>query len=154
MKSLTCPNRRCSRLGKAAAGSIIRHGFYTTSCGKRRRYRCRICGKTLSSNSDTPYYRLQHRRATFDEVAALSYGGIDSPNPRAGGGPSNRFWEKKFQTLAAVPKTQLCASTHNVAFVTDLRSNLEEQDIGENGMRTTQNKNLCPRTSSARRRKE
>ena len=52
--------------------------------------------------------------------------------------------EVKFQTLAAVPKAQLCASTHNVAFVTDLRSNLEEQDIGENRMRATQNKNLCP----------
>jgi transposase-like protein/IS1 family transposase len=76
MKSLSCPNRRCSRLGKAAAGTIIRHGSYITSCGKRRRYRCRICLKTFSSNTATPYYRLQHRRATFDEVAALSVEGL------------------------------------------------------------------------------
>lgn len=77
MKSLSCPNGRCSRSGKAAAGSIIRHGFYKTTCGKRRRYRCRICRKTFSSNTATPYYRLQHRRATFDEVAALSVEGLN-----------------------------------------------------------------------------
>ena len=78
MKSLSCPNRRCSRLGETAAGSIIRHGFYTTSCGKRRRYRCGICRKTFSSNTATPYYRLQHWRATFDEVAALSVEGMNT----------------------------------------------------------------------------
>ena len=77
MKSLSCPNRRCSRLGEAAAGSIIRHGSYTTSCRKRRRYRCRICWKTFSSNTATPYYRLQHRRAIFDEVATLSVEGLN-----------------------------------------------------------------------------
>ena len=75
MKSLQCPNRRCSRLRKV--GSIIRHGFYTTRCGKRRRYRCRICRKTFSSNTATPYYRLQHGRAIFDEVAALSVEGMN-----------------------------------------------------------------------------
>ncbi len=71
------PNRRCSRSGKAAAGSMVRHGFYTTSRGKRRRYRCRICGKTFCSNTGTPYHRLQHRRATFDEVAAFSVEGLN-----------------------------------------------------------------------------
>ena len=42
------------------------------------------------------------------------------------------------------PKAELWASTHNVAFVTDVRSNLEEQDIGGNNVRPTQSKNLCP----------
>ena len=77
MKSLSCPNSRCSRSEKAAAGIIIRHGYYSTSCGKRRRYRCWICRKTFSSNTATPYYRLQHRRATFDELAALSVEGLN-----------------------------------------------------------------------------
>jgi hypothetical protein len=35
MKSLSCPNRRCSRSWKAAAGgSIILHGFYKTMVGE------------------------------------------------------------------------------------------------------------------------
>jgi len=34
-------------------------------------------GKTFSSTNGTPYYRLQHRRATFDEVATLSVEGLN-----------------------------------------------------------------------------
>jgi IS1 family transposase len=33
--------------------------------------------KTFSSNTAIPYYRLQHRRVTFDEVAALSVEGMN-----------------------------------------------------------------------------
>jgi transposase-like protein len=57
--------------------SIILHGFYQTHSGKRRRYLCRICEKTFCSNTGTPYYRLQHRRSTFDEVATLSVEGLN-----------------------------------------------------------------------------
>ncbi len=77
MKSLSCPNRECPLAGKAAFGNIIRHGFYKTKWGRRRRYRCGTCGKTFCSNSGTPYHRLQHRRATFDEVAVLSVEGLN-----------------------------------------------------------------------------
>jgi transposase-like protein len=77
MKSLSCPNRRCSRSRKSAAGSIIRHGFYKTRWGKRRRFQCRICRKTFCANTATPYYRLQLRRATFDEVATFSVEGMN-----------------------------------------------------------------------------
>jgi transposase-like protein len=72
MKSLSYPNAQCFPSGKAAAGRIIRYGFYKTRWGNRRRYQCQICGKTFCSATATPYHRLQHRRATFDEVAALS----------------------------------------------------------------------------------
>ena len=75
MKSLSCPNRECAL--SAGTGSIIRHGFYNTNSGKRRRYRCRTCGKTFCANTGTPYHRLQHRRATFDEVATLSVEGLN-----------------------------------------------------------------------------
>jgi hypothetical protein len=76
MQSLSCPNRQCPPSGKGNVGAIIRHGFYTTRWGKRRRYRCRTCGKTFCSTTGTPYYRLQHRRSTFDEVASLSVEGF------------------------------------------------------------------------------
>src|SRR6266704_3450648 len=77
MKSLSCPNRQCPLARKASSGNIIGHGFYRTNRGRRRRYRCSTCGKTFCSNTGTPYHRLQHRRATFDEVAALSVEGLN-----------------------------------------------------------------------------
>src|SRR4029450_8912347 len=77
MKSLSCPNTECALSKDASAERIIRHGVYKTKSGKRRRYRCRTCGKTFCSNAGTPYHRLQHRRATFDEVAALSIEGLN-----------------------------------------------------------------------------
>ena len=45
--------------------------------GEAVSYRCQTCGKTFCSNSGTPYHRLQHRRATFDEVATLSVEGLN-----------------------------------------------------------------------------
>jgi transposase-like protein len=77
MKSLRCTNRHRPPSGKANVGAIIRYGFYTTRSGKRRRYQCQTCGKTFCSTAGTPYYRLQHRRATFDEVASLSVEGLN-----------------------------------------------------------------------------
>ena len=80
MKSLCCPNKACPHTQKAGGGNINRHGFYKTKWGKRRRYRCRICGTTFCSNVPTPYYRLQHRRTTFNDVATLS---VESLNKSA-----------------------------------------------------------------------
>ena len=77
MKSPNCPNRNCPSSGKSDARVVIRHGFYQTRWGKRRRYRCQACGKTFCSTRGTAYYRLQHRRATFDEVASLSVEGLN-----------------------------------------------------------------------------
>ena len=77
MKSLSCPNRHCPPSRNGGTGTIIRHGFYTTRWGKRRRYQCQACGKTFSTTTGTPYYRLHHRRATFDEVATLSVEGLN-----------------------------------------------------------------------------
>jgi transposase-like protein/IS1 family transposase len=77
MKSLSCPNRHCPPTGRGEIGAIIRHGFYTTRSGKRRRYQCQTCGKTFCSTTRTPYHRLQHRRARFDRVAALSVEGLN-----------------------------------------------------------------------------
>ena len=77
MQGLKCAHGQRPLLGKASAGSLIRHGFYKTKSGIRCRFRCRACGKTFSSNSGTPYHRLQHRRTTFDEVAILSVEGLN-----------------------------------------------------------------------------
>ena len=76
MKNRRCLNPACPLRGKVSSGNIVRHGFYRTRSGKRRRYRCGECGKTFSSTEGTPYYRLQHRRATFDVVIALRVEGV------------------------------------------------------------------------------
>ena len=117
MKNLSCPNKRCPPSGKGDVGAIVRHGFYTTRWGKRRRYQCQTCGKTFCSTNGTPYYRLQHRRATFDEVATLSVEGVNkSAIARVKGISWNtvhrwleraavwcrRFSDRKIRRLAAV----------------------------------------------------
>ena len=76
MKNRRCLNLVCPLRGKVSSGNIVRYGFYRTRSGKRRRYRCGKCGKTFSSTKGTPYYRLQHRRATFDVVIALRVEGV------------------------------------------------------------------------------
>jgi transposase-like protein len=74
---LRCPNVQRTGSGSNRTRNIIRHGFYKTTWGKRRRYRCQTCGKTVCSNSGTPYHRLQHRRTTFDNVATLCVEGLN-----------------------------------------------------------------------------
>jgi IS1 family transposase/transposase-like protein len=68
------PTRHRPPSGKGDVRAIIRHGFYTTRWGKRRRYQRQTCGTTFCSTNGTPYYRLQHRRATFAEVASQCRG--------------------------------------------------------------------------------
>ena len=76
MKNRRCLNLACPSYGTVGSRSIIHNGFYRTRSGKRRQYRCGESGKTFSSTKGTPYYRLQHRRATFDGVIALRVEGV------------------------------------------------------------------------------
>ena len=76
MKKPSCLNPTCSLHGNVESRRTIRYGFYRTTAGKRRRYRCLGCGQTFSSTKGTPYYRLQHRRTTFDTVVTLSVEGV------------------------------------------------------------------------------
>ena len=76
LKNRRCLNPACTFHGTVGCENIVRHGFYRTRSGKRRRYRCVRCGKTFSSTKGTPYYRLRHRRATFDAVVALRVEGV------------------------------------------------------------------------------
>jgi hypothetical protein len=87
MKSPNCPNKHCSPSAKRESRTTVRHGFYKTKWGKRRRHRCQTCGRTFCSANGTPYYRLQHRRATFDEVAILSVEGVIDVR--------SRFWPSR-----------------------------------------------------------
>ncbi len=72
----SCPHTRCHNFGKPDHGSIVRHGFIQTKQDRWRRYRCLVCGKTFSSNTGTPYHRLQTSRKVFDEVVHMSVEGV------------------------------------------------------------------------------
>ena len=76
VKKPRCLNPTCSLHGNVESTGIIRYGFYRTTAGKRRRYRCIGCGQTFSTTKGTPYDRLQHRRATFDSVVTLRVEGV------------------------------------------------------------------------------
>ena len=45
VKKQSCLNATCPSYGKVDSRNILRHGFYRTRSGKRRRYRCVECGK-------------------------------------------------------------------------------------------------------------
>ena len=99
MKILRFPSRNCRPSGKTVSGNGIRFGFYQTRWGKRRRYRCQTCEKTFCSNTGTPYYRLQHSRTTFDQVATLSVEGLNKSAiarvERLGWNTVDRWLEKR-----------------------------------------------------------
>ena len=49
-----CSKPECENFGKRGI-AIGPHGWFTTKTGRRRRYRCKICGGTLSTNTGTAY---------------------------------------------------------------------------------------------------
>ncbi len=76
LKGLVCLNPECTHYRKPAAGTIIGHGWYRTKRGRRRRYRCRPCGTTRCTNTETIYFRLHCSRNVFDHAATLSVEGV------------------------------------------------------------------------------
>ena len=52
------------------------HGWFTTKSGRRRRYRCKICGATVSTNTGTAYSGLRCTRREFDQVASTRVEGM------------------------------------------------------------------------------
>ena len=76
VKQLSCLNPTRVSPGNVESSHISRDGFYRTTAGKRRRYRCVECGQTFSTTKGTPYYRLHQRRTTFDTVVTLRVEGV------------------------------------------------------------------------------
>ena len=76
MPKPTCSNPNCRLHGQSGRGNIVRHGFFPLGRARRRRFRCKTCGKTFCSAQGTPYYRLHCTRRDFDEVAAMSVEGV------------------------------------------------------------------------------
>ncbi len=71
-----CQNEKCRDHWKFNDGSVIRHSMYKTRQGRRRRYLCKTCEKTVCSTKGTPYYRLHKSRLDFDEVVQMTVEGV------------------------------------------------------------------------------
>ena len=77
VKDRCCPNRQCTLHDRVAQGKVLRHSFYRTTQGRRRRYRCTWCGGTFRSTIGTPHYRLCKPLGLFAEVARMSVDGVE-----------------------------------------------------------------------------
>lgn len=75
-RNRSCPNPSCALRGRFDESNIVLHSFISLKRGRRRRYRCKACGKTFCSTTRTPYYRLKYPRSTFDTVATMSVEGV------------------------------------------------------------------------------
>ena len=74
MTSPSCPNEACiQNIGSPA--KVVRHGFFRVRCGRRRRFRCRGCGRTFSARTNTPYFGLGRSWSAFERVAHMSVEG-------------------------------------------------------------------------------
>ena len=71
-----CPNPNCELHGVVGERNITKHGFLTVRFGRRRRYRCKACGKTFGRNTNTTDERLQSPRTLFDRVPELRVEGM------------------------------------------------------------------------------
>ena len=70
-----CATPGCDNRG-APGRNIVGHGSFVTKSGRRRRYRCTVCGGTLSTNTGTAYSGLRCTRQEFDQVASLCVEGV------------------------------------------------------------------------------
>ena len=70
-----CGKPGCDNFEKPGL-NIVGHGWFVTKSGRRRRYRCTVCGGTLSTNTGTAYRGLRCSRREFDQVASLRVEGV------------------------------------------------------------------------------
>ena len=70
-----CLRPGCENFGKPGV-NIVGYGWFATKLGRRRRYRCKICGRTVSLNTGTAYSGLRCARREFDQVASLRVEGV------------------------------------------------------------------------------
>ena len=70
-----CSKPGCDNFGNAGL-NIVGHGWFAAKSGRRRRYRCTVCGGTLSPNTGTAYSGLRCTRREFDQVASLRVEGV------------------------------------------------------------------------------
>ena len=72
---MACAKRGCDNRGKLGL-TIVGHGSFPTKWGRRWRYRCTVCGGTVSTHTGTAYSGLRCARRECDQVASLRVEGV------------------------------------------------------------------------------
>lgn len=75
LDGMACAMPGCDNRGRPGR-NIVRHGSFPTRTGRRQRFRCTVCGATLSTNTGTAYAGLRCTRREFDQVASLRVEGM------------------------------------------------------------------------------
>lgn len=70
LEDVFCHNRRCPMYGRVGAGNIWRHTNYGDG-HDRRRFRCKVCGKTFSETRGTAFYKLRTPRGKVLRALAM-----------------------------------------------------------------------------------
>ena len=99
---MACAKLGCDNFGKPGL-NIVGHGSFATKSGRRRRYRCKVCGQTLSTHTGTVYAGLRCSRREFDQVASLRVEGMSiSATARVTGRSRNTIarWLERASTAA------------------------------------------------------
>ncbi len=99
---IACGKPECHNFGKPGL-YIVGYGWFATKSGRRRRYRCKVCGQTLSTNTRTVYSGLRCSRREFDQVASLRVEGMSiSATARVTGRSRNTIarWLERASTAA------------------------------------------------------
>ena len=99
---MACAKRGCDNRGKRGL-NIVGHGSFPTKWGRRWRYRCTVCGGTVSTHTGTAYSGLRCARWECDQVASLCVEGVSiSATARGTGHARNTIarWLERASTAA------------------------------------------------------
>ena len=99
---MACAKRGCATRGKLGL-NIVGHGSVPTKWGRRWRYRCTVCGGTVSTHTGTAYSGLRCARRECDQVASLRVEGVSLAATARVTGPSRHTiarWLERASTAA------------------------------------------------------
>ena len=99
---MACAKRGCDTRGQLGL-NIVGHGSFPTKWGRRWRYRCTVCGGTVSTNTGTAYSGHRCARREFDQVASRRVEGVSiSATARVTGHARNPLarWLERASTAA------------------------------------------------------
>ena len=118
-----CGKPGCDNFGKPGL-NIVGHGWFVTKSGRRRRYRCTVCGGTLSTTTETAYLGLRCSRREFDQVASLRVEGVSmSATARVTGHSRTTIarWLERASTAAACVNHRLLRDFDVIELQADAR---------------------------------
>ena len=120
---MACAKRGCDARGKLGL-NIVGHGSCPTKWGRRWRYRCTVCGGTVSTHTGTAYSGRRCARREFDQGASLRVEGVSiSATARVTGHARNPLarWLERASTAAKRFNQQMLRDVEIIELQADAR---------------------------------